>query len=102
MANTWEEHERPAEWLRRLQEDPSGYHRLLADSGEFALAAYRIARARCQVRPVPTLVPTYLELQLAARELADNSPDETPVPAPTQLLTDCTNAGVTVIAPGAH
>ena len=97
MSNDPEEHDRPGEWLRRLEQDPAGYRRLLEQTGDFALAAYRIACARCRVAPLPSAVPTSLELLVAARLLAQSSPG-TPVPPPTELVKVCTSAGASVIA----
>jgi hypothetical protein len=97
MSHDPEEHDRPGEWLRRLEQDPTGYRRLLEQTGDFALAAYRIACARCRVAPLPSSVPTRLELAVAARLLAQSSPG-TPLPPPTELVKGCLSAGGAVIA----
>jgi hypothetical protein len=97
MSHDPEEHDRPGEWLRKLEQEPSAYRDLLEHTGDFALAAYRLARARCRVAPLPSRVPTIMELEAAARILAQKSPG-TPLPPPTQLVNDCVNAGAFVIA----
>ncbi len=64
-----EEIERPAEWLLRFEEDDRRYRALLDDSGSLAVAAFRLARARCRVQPISSAVPTSLELWAAARRI---------------------------------
>lgn len=95
---TTEEADRPTEWLRRLCEDRRLYRRLLADTGSLALAAYRLARARCRVQPVPSRVPTLSELRVAAEEIASAAS----LPGrliSEQLLSECEDAGLMVIVP---
>ena len=99
MPRNTEETERPTEWLRRLQEDASRYLDLLGEPGGLSIAAYRLARARCRVQPVPTLLPTVTELMTAARELARRVSPNEPVPISSMVLVDCELAGFTVIRP---
>ncbi len=61
---------RPAEWLRLLQETSGAYAILVNDSGGFARAAYRLARARGRIQPLPSNLPTFRELGAAATTLA--------------------------------
>ncbi len=97
MATT-EEVDRPTEWLRSLCEDRRQYRRLLADAGSLALAAYRLARARCRVQPVPSWVPTLSELRVAAEEIARAAGFEGRLLG-EQLVYECEDAGLPVIVP---
>ena len=65
-----EEFERPTEWLRALVEERQ-YGALLANAGSLGVAAYRLARARCCIQPVPCTVPTLREVLAAARIIGD-------------------------------
>lgn len=90
------ETEHPTEWLRHLDEDRGRYRRLLEESG-LALAAYRIARARCRVAEFPTEVPTLRELRVAVGMLVDR--EKTPAPNPWLLAEECEQSGMPVITP---
>jgi len=97
MIRERDETERPGEWLRRFAEDASAYRLLLAESG-LAIAAYRLARARCRVQPMSANVPTLSELKSAADELAqrvglDNAHHL------GVLVADCALAGLPLILP---
>jgi hypothetical protein len=70
-----DEMERPAEWLRRLDELDGSYGRLLLESGNLALAAHRLARARCRVFGGRDGIPTLREVVAAARTIAKHVPD---------------------------
>lgn len=65
--------ERPVEWLRYLDETEDGYARLISESGSLAVAAYRLARARCRIYDVKS-APTARELTAAASVLARRVP----------------------------
>jgi hypothetical protein len=81
----WEEMERPAEWLRRFDEQDGSYDRLLRESGNLALAAHRIARARRRVFGSSDGVPTLREVLAAARMIADRLPNHPEIPSPSVL-----------------
>ena len=98
MITSTDEIERPTEWLRSLQEGRRDYHWLLCDAGSLALAAYRLACARCRVQPVPTRIPTARELYAAARTIA-RFVGHRDIPQPALLVADCNFAGLPVIAP---
>jgi hypothetical protein len=70
-----DEIERPAEWLRCLDEQDGSYARLLHESGNLALAAHRLARAKRRVLGGSDGVPTLREVIAAARTIADRVPD---------------------------
>jgi hypothetical protein len=93
-----DEEERPAEWLRRFQEDPRRYARLVQEAGSLACAAYRLARARCRIQVVPTAIPTLREVLAAARQLVRLAGEATPL-IPSLLIFDCEQAGLPIIAP---
>jgi hypothetical protein len=76
----WEEMERPAEWLRRLDEQDGSYARLLRESGNLALAAHRLARAKRRVLGGGDGIPTLREVLAAARTIADHVPDHPDLP----------------------
>lgn len=98
FITTSEELERPTEWLRRLAENRALYERLLQSTGSLALAAYRLARARCRVQSVSVGVPTVAELRVAADEIARYTGLKTRCHA-DQLVSDCRDAGLTLIVP---
>jgi hypothetical protein len=96
ITTSAEELERPGEWLRAVLEGRR-YRWLLDDAGSVAVAAYRVARARCRVQPMPTPIPTLAELCVAARSVAEGCGLAEP---PTALMLDeCDRAGLIVIAP---
>jgi len=94
-----DELERPGEWLRRLREEPQLYRLLLDDAGSLALAAHRIACARCRTGPTAVNVPTGTEIHAAAREIQSHVPAIERVPRAIDLAGDCDAAGVPVILP---
>lgn len=94
-----EELERPGEWLRRLREDPQLYGRLLDDAGSLALAAHRIACARCRTSPTAIGVPTGTEVHAAACEIQQQVPAIDRVPRAMDLAGDCDAAGIPVMGP---
>ena len=87
----------PIEWLLQIVQTEDGYHNLLSDAGGLAKAAWKLARARCQVAPTPTKVPSRIELGAAAREIASRVGWHTPVPTPTMLALDCEADGLPVL-----
>lgn len=98
MAIT-DERERPTEWLRKLDEDRAHYAELLHESDSFAIAAYRVARARLRVQPTGAArIPTAAELRVAAAEICRRTGLTVTYPA-AQLAADCEAAGYPVIAP---
>ena len=98
MRISTDELERPTEWLRRLAENRGLYRQLLDGTGGLAIAAYRLARARCRVQPVPNAIPTAAELRVAADEIARYVGMRF-TPSARQLVVDCEHAGLTVIVP---
>jgi hypothetical protein len=94
-----EEIERPTEWLRALMEGRRPYRSLLEDCGSLAIAAYRLARARCRIQPVASLVPTAAELCVAAAQLVEATGSEYPIPPVVVLVDECEQCGLPVIAP---
>ncbi len=93
-----DELERPAEWLQRFVEDPARYDELLASSGCLAVAAFRLARARCRVRPLPSTTPTHAELRRAAVEITDQRAAPLGVDL-RALLAECEDRGFAVVPP---
>lgn len=98
MRISTDELERPTEWLRRLAENRGLYRHLLDNAGGLAIAAYRLARARCRIQPVPSAIPTAAELRVAADEIARYVGMRFTLSA-RQLVADCEHAGLAVIVP---
>jgi hypothetical protein len=98
MRYASDELERPTEWLRRLAENRALYRLLLEQAGSLAVAAYRLARARCRTQPMPMLVPTATEVRVAADEISRYVGLSQRMGL-RQLLDDCEHAGLTVIVP---
>jgi hypothetical protein len=94
---SFQELERPTEWLRSLAEDPRAWQRLLQDAGSFAAAAHRLAVARCRTAAVPARVPTERELAAAAIELAQRVGHVQP--SNEVLFAECERDGLVVIEP---
>lgn len=94
-----EESQRPAEWLLRFEQEPRLYRALLRDSDNLAVAAYRLARARCRVQPVPSRVPTRTELWSAARCIVDHTKLAERPPSKHWLADECEARGLPVIGP---
>lgn len=97
-----EEARRPGEWLLRFVEDRSRYLALLAESGSLAVAAYRLARARCRVQPVPSAVPTDTELWAAARRIVVFAHVPDGLPSKAHLAAECEACALPVIGPPAR
>ncbi len=77
----WVEAERPAEWLRRLDEQDGSYAVLLEESGTLALAAHRLARAKRRVFRGTDGLPTRRELHAAAQLIVTRVPHHPQTPA---------------------
>lgn len=90
-----EETERPTEWLRALREGRRLYGTLVEEAGNFAVAAWRLARARCRIQPLPSAVPTTAELFVAASYLAEATGSQRP--PPVVLLDECERRGLPVL-----
>lgn len=99
MLESFDETERPTEWLRQLEHQIVSYEQLVSESGGLALAAYRVARARCRVRAMGICVPTQRELAAAARQIADRTPMATCRTEAELLARECEDAGFRVITP---
>lgn len=87
---------RPIEWLFSVLSDREGHRRLLEECGSMAVAAYRLALARCRTSEVPTEVPSSHELRGAAREIARRT-GQVHVPSTLDLVRECEAAGLLVI-----
>jgi hypothetical protein len=96
MVPSSAEQERPAEWLDSLK-DGGGYRVLLEDAGSLGVAAHRLSRALCRVRPLPMTLPTLNELEAAARLIAVAC--DLRVPSASALLQACALADLVVIEP---
>ena len=94
-----EEAQRPAEWLLRFEQEPRLYRALLRDSGNLAVAAYRLARARCRIQPTPARVPTRTELWAAARCVVHHTQLSERPPSRHWLEEECEARGLLVIGP---
>ena len=97
MIRSNEELERPGEWLRHFAEDATAYRTLLDDCGSLAVAAHRLARARCRAHAMPSNVPTLAELKTAAEDLSHHAGLEAGHLG--VLVADCVLAGLPVILP---
>jgi hypothetical protein len=86
----------PVQWILDL-ETRNGYEALLLQTGSLAVAAYHLARATCQVRPVPTNVPTRIELGAAAARIAERAGIRVSVPSASTLALDCEAVGLPVL-----
>jgi hypothetical protein len=96
---SFDETERPTELLRKLQERYLGYDDLVKESGGLAIAAYRLARARCLAGTRPMSVPTLRELAAAASEIMANATVAGFMPDAGILAGECEQAGLAVITP---
>ena len=64
-----------------------------------AIAADRLARARCRTRPAGILIPTSGELHVAARQIESATEGRATLPALGLLLDECDLHGLPVIRP---
>lgn len=97
MNITFEESERPSEWLRNLRERAAGYAELVRDAGEPVRAAWRIARARCRTAENAATVPTLREVHAAVLELRKATDDVTPPPSRMAIIETCEHVGLALI-----
>lgn len=86
----------PIEWLFSVLADREGHRRLLDESGSVAIAAFRLAWARCKTGVTPTDVPTTHELRGAAREIARHT-GLPRLPNLGDMVAECEAAGLLVI-----
>jgi len=84
----WVEVERPAEWLRLLDEQVDSYSRLILESGNLATAAYRLASAKRRVLGGSDGIPTWREVLASARLIAVRVPEYPEVPV-ASLSAEC-------------
>jgi hypothetical protein len=96
---SFDETERPLELLRKLEERLISYDGLIRESGGLAVAAYRVARARCLAGSITNRVPTLRELAAAVSEIRRNARTVGFAPDPAILASECELAGMTVITP---
>lgn len=87
----------PIQWLMELESQRNAYRTLLNETGSLAIAAHRLARAWCQVRPVSTGVPTRVEVEAAAKRIADRAGWRGHVPNAAMLAIDCEAQGLLVL-----
>jgi len=82
-----------------LEERRLSYDKLIDDSGGLAIAAYRVARARCLVGAITTNIPTLREIAAAACEISANAAAGGFRPDASILAGECEQAGLAVITP---
>jgi hypothetical protein len=87
----------PIQWLMDLESHRNGYRTLLEETGSLSSAAYRLAKAWCLVRPVSTKVPTRIEVEAAAKRIADRTGWRGHVPNASMLALDCEAEGLLVL-----
>lgn len=101
MICSTDELERPAEWLRRFADGAPAYRALLEESGSLAVAAHRLACARCRIQPMAFSVPTLSELRSAVDDIASGAGlprvDHIGV-----IVADCALEGLPVILPPSY
>jgi hypothetical protein len=84
--------------LRWLAEEPDAYRMLVAYTGGFARAAYRVANVRCRLEGLgPT--PTLRELQAAAQLIAHALGKSETLPITSLLASDLEAQGFPVMRP---
>jgi len=96
---SFDETERPTELLRKLEEHRVTYSQLVVESGGLAVAAYRVARARCRTGSLTSTVPTLRELAAAATEILNHVTLTGFVPDASMLASECEQHGLVVITP---
>jgi len=96
---SFHETERPTELLRKLEEHRITYSQLVAESGGLAVAAYRVARARCRAGSLTSTVPTLRELAAAATEIIKHAALTGFTPDASMLAIECEQLGLVVIPP---
>lgn len=76
----------------------AAYERMLDEhGGSLALAAHRLAAAKCRAWHRSLPVPTPVDVVVAAREIVDRTGGMRPVPSTTVLVSECVAAGLEVI-----
>jgi len=94
----WVEFERPAEWLRVLDEQDGSYETLIRESGNLATAAHRFARAKRRVLGGSDGIPTWREVLAAARLIAARVPDHAEVHT-ARLSAECSGLCISDFPP---
>ncbi|HWP08472.1 MAG TPA: hypothetical protein VNN72_22170 [Polyangiaceae bacterium] len=94
----WVELERPAEWLRVLDEQDGSYTSLVRESGNLAIAAHRFARAKRRVLGGSDGIPTWREVLAAARLIAARVPHQAEVEMAT-LSAECSGLCISDLPP---
>ena len=87
----------PIEWLNGIVEKRDGYRRLVNQTGSLSVAAWHLAKAKCQVWEVPTEVPTSAEVRAAARTIARHAGLPASVPSGSTLADECESHGLPVL-----
>ena len=86
------------EWLEGLRQSRSTYRMLLEESGCMAVAAHRLARAKCQTWMFPSDVPNVREVHAAAFEIAEQLGMMTrELPSQNMLATQCRELGLALL-----
>lgn len=85
------------EWLIGIQQGRSGYRALLEETGCLAIAAHRLAQAKCQVWMFPTSVPNAREVHAAAFEIAERLGMTRELPPAGALATQCRELGLALL-----
>ena len=85
------------EWLEGLRQSRSTYRMLLEESGCMAVAAHRLARAKCQTWMFPSDVPNVREVHAAAFEIAEQLGTTRELPSQNALATQCRELGLALL-----
>ena len=85
------------QWLEILATTPRAYEALLAREGSIALAAHRLATAKCACYPIAASAPSARELLAAAREISSRIPGFDTIPTARALADECVYAGLLVV-----
>jgi len=86
----------PIEWLNGLVSDDR-YRALVEEAGSLPAAAWKLARARCQVWETPTDVPTSREVRAAARIISRHIGLGGALPGSAALASECEHMGLLVL-----
>lgn len=85
------------EWLEIVRQGRSSYRVFLEESGSIAVAAHRLARAKCQTWMFPSNVPNVRELHAAAFEIAEQLGLTRELPTQRALATQCRELGLDLL-----